>query len=442
MPLFRALLLLVLLALPLAGPAQESGPDGPISATSDARTDADMAVRIREILRELGGYEDVTVTVSEGVVTLRGTTASIAEATELDPLVARVEGVVAVKNEVMETSDIGRRLDPAMERFRTRVEQLVVFLPLFLIAAAVFAAIVATGFLVARMRQPFDRLAPNAFIAQLYRALVRLAFVVVGTVVALDILNATALLSTILGAAGLIGLAVGFAVRDTVENFIASVMLSIRRPFGPNEVVEINGDQGKVIRLTSRATILLSFDGNHIRIPNATVFKSRIVNFSQNPETRFMFTLGVDFMADLGEASRLATEAIAELPFTLDSPAPMVWLGDVTPGGVELTVTGWVDQRETSLLLARGEAMRRVKSALLAAGIDLPNNTYTIQMAAPPDTAAPTADDPARRPPPYVDAADLGTVAETTETDLDAIVDAERRAGDKQDLMQNGADRE
>ncbi|MCB0384011.1 MAG: mechanosensitive ion channel, partial [Bdellovibrionales bacterium] len=53
-----------------------------------------------------------------------------------------------------------------------------------------------------------------------------------------------------------------------------------RQPFRPNDTVEIEGDQGKVIRLTSRATILLSFDGNHIRIPNSTVYKARIVNLA------------------------------------------------------------------------------------------------------------------------------------------------------------------
>ena len=87
------------------------------------------------------------------------------------------------------------------------------------------------------MRQPWNRIAPNAFIAELYRQLVRLMFIVGALVIALDVMNATALLSTILGAAGIIGLALGFAVRDTVENFIASIMLSIRQPFRPNDTV-------------------------------------------------------------------------------------------------------------------------------------------------------------------------------------------------------------
>ncbi len=155
------------------------------------------------------------------------------------------------------------------------------------------------------------------------------------------------------GAAGIIGLAIGFAVRDTVENFIASVMLSIRQPFRPNDTVEINGDIGKVIRLTSRATILLSFDGNHIRIPNATVFKSRIINYTQNAERRFMFSIMVDRDADLQATRTLVGQTVQDLPFILAEPAAQTWIEALHTAGVELVVTGWVDQNETSIVRAQ-----------------------------------------------------------------------------------------
>ena len=197
---------------------------------------------------------------------------------------------------------------------------MIAFLPLALVALSLFVLIVLLGFAIARRKQPWERLAPNAFIADIYRQILRLLFVVGGLVVALDIVNATALLSGILGAAGIVGLAIGFTVRDTVENFITSIMLSIRQPFRPNDTVEIEGDTGKVIRLTSRATILLSFDGNHIRIPNSTVFKSRIVNFSRNAERRFTLELGVASDTDLAQARALTLGILEGLPFVLPAP--------------------------------------------------------------------------------------------------------------------------
>ena len=414
---------LVFLILSLSFSVPMAAQDTATSAQNYEQLDADIAVRMREILAELGNYGDVTVQVNDGVITLRGTTTSATEVTALTPLATGIVGVVAVKNQVTETADIGRRLDPAIERFRARIDQFIIFLPLALIAMVVFCVVVFVGFAIARMRQPWERLAPNQFIADLFRQLLRIAFVIFGIVIALDIVNATALLSTILGAAGIIGLALGFAVRDTVENFIASVMLSIRQPFRPNDTVEINGDQGKVIRLTSRATILLSFDGNHIRIPNATVFKSRIINYSQNAERRFKFSIMVDRDADLQATRRLVTETVQGLPFVLSEPAADTWIEALHPSGIELVVTGWVDQNESSLARAKGEALRQVKLALQTAGVVLPDATQAIQLIQEvPKTAS-------------AESTHVQTVAAKSDAALTRIVDAERVLESSEDLL-------
>ncbi len=428
MTFLARLILCLSLLFAIPADAQETGElTGPISLEATDALDADIAVRLREILGALGGYDDVTVTVNEGIVSLRGTVSSAADAASLGALAARVEGVIAIQNQVVETSDISDQLNPAMERFEARMEQLQARLPLFLIALAVFALIVFLGYLLSSWRKPWDAIAPNRFIANLYQQLVMIAFVIAGLVVALDVLSATALLSTILGAAGIAGLAVGFAVRDTVENYIASILLSIRQPFRPNDVVEINGDEGKVIRLTGRATILLSFDGNHIRIPNATVFKSRIVNYSQNDERRIKFTIGVDPEADIGKARTLSEETMQGLPFVLKQPPALSWIDGITEGGVQIKVTGWINQHETSTVRAKGEALRQVKLAIEAAGIELPDTTYRIRMDSPEARES--------VPTPTVEPTTIEAVRAETETALERIIDAERDALHGEDLL-------
>ncbi|MGR3323215.1 MAG: mechanosensitive ion channel domain-containing protein [Pseudooceanicola sp.] len=442
MRLFPILALLLTFALPaLPASAQDTAPQpsGTIDVEDSRETDAAIANRIRAILGEMGGYDDVTVTVSAGIVTLRGTVLDAARNDELNALAGRVEGVVAIRNEVEETTDVVQRLDPAVDRFLARMEQAVAYLPLFAVALLAFMVVVTAGVLLARMKQPWDRLAPNAFIADIYRQIVRLAFVIGGLVVGLDILNATALLSTILGAAGIVGLAVGFAVKDTVENYIASIMLSVRQPFRPNDAVEINGDEGKVIRLTSRATILLSWDGNHIRIPNATVFKSRIVNYSRNAERRFVFDLGLAPDGDLALAVQVAQSTLEGLPFTLKSPAPSAWIHGVGDSTVTLRLAGWIDQNATSLFAARGEAIRIGMAALTEAGIDMPEPTYRLvgaggeglgdarKRADRPRPAAPTGPD------------DAMEVPAQAETELSAIVEEERREKSGNDLLTRDA---
>jgi len=435
----RLVLFILIISLPLSAFAQDTTqPDSTISVENSAQQDAAIAVRIREIIQQLDGYDAVAVYVTDGIVTLRGSTLDAATAEALNGLVARVEGVVAIENEVVETTDVVERLTPALERLWIRVEQFVAFLPLLLIAILAGLAVIWIGFFIARRRNPWDRLAPNAFIADIYRQILRLFFVVLGVVLALDLLNLTALLSTILGAAGIVGLAIGFAVRDTVENFIASIMLSMRQPFRPKDLVEIEGDTGHVIRLTSRATILLSPDGNHIRIPNATVFKARIVNFTRNDERRFTFTLGIDPNADVAEAQRIILSALAELPYLLTSPGPSTWVGDVGDSSITITATGWVKQHKTGLFMARGEAIRLAKARLEEAGITLPEPTYRLitqpsEMGGAAAAASPrTVTAPVLARPVHAEEAQ----------ELERIVDAERAETARDDLLAREAPQE
>lgn len=409
-------LLLILISLCLAVPAMAQQPQGEISVQTTGATDALMQSRITEILAQLDGYGDIFVAVQDGIVTLDGTALDAAQIAALTELVGRVEGVVAIENNVSETTDVVERLNPAVERIRDRALQLAALSPLLLVAFGAGFALFLAGLFFARARQPWNRLAPNRFIADIYRQIIRLLFAVAGIVLALDLLGATALLGTFLGAAGIVGLAIGFAVRDTVENFIASVMLSVRQPFRPKDLVEIEGDMGHVIRLTSRATILLSLDGNHIRIPNSTVFKARIVNFTRNDERRFTFDLGVAADADIAEAQRIILDALHELPFLLETPGPAVWVNALGDSSTSITGAGWILQHETSITMAKGEAIRIAKARLEATGITLPEPTFRLIT----DGAAATT---ARPVPTPVAVQDFGA---PEAGELEAMVEAER----------------
>ncbi|SMH40123.1 mechanosensitive ion channel family protein [Maritimibacter sp. HL-12] len=440
---------LVSLLLVIAAPVQAQ--DGTItteegaSSAVQAQSDAAIATRIRDIIHELEGYEDVTVAVKAGVVTLRGTTLDAGLVEELGRLTARVNGVVAVENRVTLSTSVADRLTPAKDRLLSRAQQGVAYLPLVAVALLAFVVVTWIGVILAQFRQPWDRLAPNAFIAELFRTFVRLAAVIAGVVVALDILGASALLSTILGAAGIVGLAIGFAVRDTVENFIASVLLSIRQPFRPNDAIEIGGDEGKVIRLTSRATILLSWDGNQIRIPNSTVFKSRIVNYSRNPERRFKIDFGVAYGTDLVVAKTLAEETVAGLPFVLKIPTTMAWTTTLNGSDIGMTVVGWIDQRETGLDAARSEAIRQLLIAFDKAGIEMPEPTYRLltrassEVPVPPMQAEPVTPQ-AKAAPPAGDA--VQTAPAIAEQELEELIKEERHKTETKDLLAESAKQE
>lgn len=432
MRLINSLLILLLLSFPtLAQDSSVAQPTGTIEVEDSAQQDAAIAVRIRDILGELDGYDDVTVTVSSGIVSLKGSALDQGTIGRLGELVSRVDGVVTIENSVTETTDLVERLNPAVERFKTRIQQAIAFIPLALVALFVFALIVFLGFFIARQKRPWDQIAPNAFIADIYRQMIRVGAIIAAIVVSLDIIGATALLSTILGAAGIIGLAIGFAVRDTVENFIASILLSMRQPFRPNDLIEINGDMGKVIRLTSRATILLSLDGNHIRIPNATVFKSRIINYTRNRTRRFQFDQVVDINKGLKQQRRIALDRLNSLPFVMDTPAPSVWVESANNDTATLRLSAWLDQHESDLSLARGEAIRNIREALQA------------QPKKPAiSTKPPTKGSKLRNPVKPVMDETVENVGISNNQDLERMIETERNDTGASDLLNHEAQEE
>ena len=438
--MYRTVSLFIAIAILGLGAIAHAQENGAIEA-SDVVDDREIDARIEAIFDEMDGLQAVTVTVRAGVVTLRGRVREAALAEQAGAIAGRVSGVVAVKNEIGEVTSLSLRLEPVYERLIRRGAQAIGYLPLLAVALAVWAALYALGWLIVRRDWPWNRIAPNAFIAALLRQMVRLVFFVAGAVMALDILGATALIGTILGAAGIVGLAIGFGVRDTVENYIASILLSVRQPFSPRDFVRIESFEGFVISLTSRATILMDADGNHIRIPNAAVFKSNITNYSRNPQRRFLFRLGVAPECNLDRALDIALAKIRSLDFVLEDPVVDGWIEELGDSTVILTLTAWIDQNETSFLKARSEAMRLVKLELEHHGIAMPEPTYRLRMAETAGLAAradvsPSAPEPA---PPIekTGSQDESTVANDTRPDQTVTrkIEEERSHAAKNDLL-------
>ncbi|MGF1553078.1 MAG: mechanosensitive ion channel family protein [Paracoccaceae bacterium] len=412
------------------GPAPATAPDpGPIAVGEAAPTDAAITERLSAIFAAIEALSDVEARATAGVVVLDGTTSDLAAAREAVALARRVEGVVTVIDRIERGAAVERSVAPWIERLERRLADAVRLLPLAAVGLAVFALFALMGWLVGRWRGLFAWLAPNRFVAALAAQAVRTLFLLAGLVVALDLVGATALLGAILGAAGILGLAIGFAVRDTIENYVASVLLSVRQPFAPNDFVDIDGHEGFVVRLTARATVLLTLAGNHVRLPNATVFKSRIVNYTQTPERRFDFALGVNADASLAEALALGRDTLGALDFALADPAPAAWIEEVGDSSVVLRFAAWVDQSATDYLQARSEAIRLVKRALEGAGFELPEPIYRVHLR---ETAASAPCPPAEPAEP------AGTARHDT---LERRV-AEARDGEGDDLLDERAPRE
>ena len=363
---------------PAAEEAPPEAPEQEIDATVDEGSDERIAERIEGIFAELPAFRQVEVGVSSGVVTLSGVVPDQDAISRAEAIAGRVSGVVTVENDLERDVSIAAQGE-GLNALADRWSQFLAMLPLIGLALAVWAGVALVGYLIAGLGALWHRIAPNSFLAELIASAIRFVFVVGGLVVALDMIGAAALLGAVLGGAGLIGLALGFALRDTIENYVASLMLSLRQPFRANDWVLIGDLEGRVIRLTSRATILMTLDGNHLRIPNSQVFKAVITNFTRNPQRRFQFELGVDADDDARAARKLGREVLEGLDFILPEPAPEARIIEVGDSNVVIRFLGWIDQNETDWWKAQSQAIPAVKEALEEAGFGLPEPIYRLR---------------------------------------------------------------
>lgn len=237
-----------------------------------------------------------------------------------------------------------------ISRLLEKVYGLLSALPTFLLALLVIWVGWKLGSWLSR-RAAIERLsARNPFLKELARTTTRWVSTAIALRIALKILDATAVLGAMLGTAGVIGIALGFAFKDTLENCLAGVLMSLRQPFAPRDLVVIDGQERIVGALTSRATILMTLDGNHLRLPNALVFRSVMLNYTRNPSRRSEFDIGVGVQENLIQAQLIGTQELQHLVGVMDDPPPCALIQSLGDSNVQLRFRGWAAQLTTAWL--------------------------------------------------------------------------------------------
>src|SRR5690606_4554593 len=129
----------------------------------------------------------------------------------------------------------------------------------------------------------FERRMTNRLLRQVAARAVAIPVFLLGLYLILRVSGLTQMAATVVGGTGLLGLVLGIAFRDIAENFLASILISIQRPFAIGDLIEVEGQQGFVQSVTTRGTLLMTLSGNHVQLPNSMIYKAVIRNFTANP---------------------------------------------------------------------------------------------------------------------------------------------------------------
>ncbi|NND97743.1 MAG: mechanosensitive ion channel [Pirellulaceae bacterium] len=337
-------------------------------------SDGRIAARLYDILLATEWFQNHDVDVNEGVVFLTGNTDSASHREWAEQTAMRTSDVVAVVNRIEVNEKPLWDLAPAIASIRELVRDFLTSLPLILIAllvALVFYAIAKTA--ASLTRQMYDPESDSKLLRQIVARVIGVMVFLIGMYLTLKIAGLTRLATTLLGGTGLIGLAIGFAFRDIAENFLSSILLSLNHPFAVDDLIEVDGTVGYVRKVTTRATILATFEGNQVQIPNSTVYKGKITNYTATPLRRHDFSVGIGFTDSAQQAQHVIMDVLTKHPAVESDPEPMVLVESLGAATVNLKCFYWFNQRENSGGKVKSALIRLVKQALMDSKISMPD---------------------------------------------------------------------
>ena len=226
--------------------------------------------------------------------------------------------------------------------------------------------------------KPLTRTTTSPLLRSVIQRSISLVLILLGIYLFLFLAGLTGFAIAVVSGTGVVGLILGFAFRDIAENFISSLLLTIQRPFKIGDIVQVNDFTGIVQKVTARATTLVDFDGNHIQIPNATIYKGVIKNLTANPLMRGQFIVGVGYDADIQHAQQMARQITMAQENVLRDPEPQILIDELGSSTYNLKVYFWVDVEKTSVVKMSSVLMRNITLAFLDAGISMPDDAREI----------------------------------------------------------------
>lgn len=285
-------------------------------------------------------------------------------------------------------------LSAAFHTLDQMTRETIALLPNLVIACVVFAVFwllasgVSTG-----VRSVLRKAHRPLSVALIFSRLAGWLVLALGTMVAVTIVVPSMSASSLLGALGVGGVAIGFAFKDIFQNLLAGLLLLITRPFQIGDVIVSGNHEGTVEDIQVRATLVRTYDNRLVVVPNSDLYTNRVIVISAKPERRGQINVGIGYGEDIEHAKRLILDAVRQLPEIEKKPEPVVLATELGDSSVNLVVRYWVGPNTgRNLVLATDAVIVAVKKVLDQAGVEIAYPTQTLHLR-PADPAAPGSQD-------------------------------------------------
>lgn len=267
-----------------------------------------------------------------------------------------------------------KAIDILTNKLQGWLESLTSMLPNFVVAVIVlivfFFLAKGTKAIASRL---FKKFYDKPAIQNLFSTIIYIAVLSIGLMVALNVLHLKQTVSSLLAGAGILGLALGFAFQDISANFISGVLIAIRKPIQVGDIIKVQDYMGTVEEINLRVTIIKTFQGLHVIIPNKDIFQNPLTNFTKTNERRIDIEVGVSYGDDLDKAKEVALGAVKQLPYLLEDREVNLYYTGFGDSSINFVLHLWIQYPEQpGFLEARSEAIMAVKRAFDENDITIP----------------------------------------------------------------------
>ena len=208
-------------------------------------------------------------------------------------------------------------------------------------------------------------------------------------------------LAPLLGAAGIVGIAVGFASQTSISNVISGFFLIAERPFEVDDVIQVGETTGRVLSIDTLSVKLRTFDNRFVRIPNETIVKSQVTTVTRFPIRRLDLNVGVAYHEQMGQVRKILLEVTRANPRALMEPEPAVFFDGYGDSALELRLAVWAT-RENFISL-KNSLLEEIKIRFDQEGVEIPfphRTLYTGAVTDPFPVRVVGDGEPAASPPP------------------------------------------
>ncbi|ADR20535.1 hypothetical protein MATR_18420 [Marivirga tractuosa] len=272
------------------------------------------------------------------------------------------------------SNEFEKPLDIVSNKIETWVEVLVDMIPNMLLSIVLLVLFIVLSRLVRKLFiKIFRKSSDNKALEGLFSTIIYYAMMGIGLFIILDILNLDKAVTSLLAGVGVVGLALGFAFQDIAANFVSGIILAFRKPFMIDDVVVVGDLMGIVSRTNLRVTVIRTYQGQEVYVPNKDVLSNAITNYSILGERRIDLGVGVSYGDDLHKVRDLVLETLQNLEGVIRKEDMIFTYKEFGDSSINFEIKFWIKFPDNpSFLEMRSKAVMAIKDAFDKENITIP----------------------------------------------------------------------